>query len=97
MQNEITMRKSMKYEENEKMVRIQECVLYRDFQHGEILEKMTALMNACESGQEQLKEQENTFFECMNGLVEMAGSYGFSGNLGHNYLKIGRASCRERV
>ena len=44
MQNEITMRKSMKYEENEKMVRIQECVLYRDFQHGEILEKMTALM-----------------------------------------------------
>ena len=86
MQNEITMRKSMKYEENEKMVRIQECVLYRDFQHGEILEKMTALMNACESGQEQLKEQENTFFECMNGLVEMAGSYGFSGNLWHNYL-----------
>ena len=68
------------------MVRIQECVLYRDFQHGEILEKMTALMNACESGQEQLKEQENTFFECMNGLVEMAGSYGFSGNLWHNYL-----------
>ena len=68
------------------MVRIQECILYRGFQHGEILEKMTALMNACESGQQQLKEQENTFFECVNGLVEMAGSYGFSGNLWHNYL-----------
>ena len=72
------------------MARIQECILYRGFQHGEILDKMTALMNACESSQDNLKEnlkkQENSFFECVNGLVEMAGSYGFSGNLWHNYL-----------
>ena len=43
------------------MARIQECILYRGFQHGEILEKMTALMNACESGQDNWKEQENVF------------------------------------
>ena len=30
------------------MTRIKECVLYRNFEHGEILEKMTALMDACE-------------------------------------------------
>lgn len=68
------------------MARIQECILYRNFLHGEILEKMTALMNACDGQQEELKEQEEIFFECVNGLVEMAGSYGFSGNLWHNYL-----------
>lgn len=68
------------------MARIQECILYRDFQHGEILNQMTALMNACESGQEEVKAQEEVFFCCVNGLVEMAGSYGFSGNLWHNYL-----------
>ncbi|MDO4307296.1 MAG: ATP-binding protein [Eubacteriales bacterium] len=68
------------------MARIQECILYRNFLNGEILEKMTALMNACDNHQEELKKEESVFFECVNGLVEMAGSYGFSGNLWHNYL-----------
>ena len=69
------------------MTRIHECILYRDFQYGEILDKMTALMNVCESGtKEEQEQQKNIFFECVNGLVELAGDYGFSGNLWHNYL-----------
>ncbi|MDO4339397.1 MAG: ATP-binding protein [Eubacteriales bacterium] len=68
------------------MARIQECILYRDFQHGELLEKMTALMNAYGNSQEDLSDKKTVFYECVNSLVEMAGDYGFSGNLWHNYL-----------
>lgn len=66
------------------MTGIHECVLYRNFQHGEILEKMAELMDTCEK--ETLEEKKPIFFECVNGLVELAGMYGFSGNLWHNYL-----------
>ena len=30
------------------MTRVKECVLYRGFEHGDILDKMTALMDASE-------------------------------------------------
>ena len=70
------------------MTRIKECVLYRNFQHGEILEKMTALMDACESSVVNAKAMEPVFYECVNGLIETAGNYGFSGNLWHDYLTL---------
>ena len=68
------------------MTRVKECVLYRGFEHGEILDKMTALMDACEKSAVNAKEMEEDFYECVNGLIETAGSYGFAGNLWHNYL-----------
>ena len=68
------------------MARLNECILYRNFEHGEILDKMAELMNAWEQNAPDLKEKEGLFFECANGLVETAGSYGFSGNLWHCYL-----------
>ena len=68
------------------MARTEECILYRDFQHGEILDTMTSLMNAYEAGAEKLADLKREFFQCVNGLVELAGMYGFSGNLWHNYL-----------
>lgn len=43
------------------MARIQECILYRDFQHGEILQKMTMLMCVYEEQQSKLTEKENYF------------------------------------
>ena len=68
------------------MARLNECILYRNFEHGEILEKMAGLMNAWEKKDPKLQEMEGVFFECANGLVENAGMYGFSGNLWHCYL-----------
>ena len=68
------------------MARLNECILYRNFEHGEILDKMAELMTAWERKSPDLKEKEGLFFECANGLVETAGSYGFSGNLWHCYL-----------
>lgn len=67
------------------MVRTWECILYRGFEHGEILEQMTELINSCEMGEEGENKRE-TFYSCINGLIEFAGNYGFSGNIWHNYL-----------
>ena len=65
---------------------MKECVLYRDFAHGEVLEKMTALIAAVEKKQEKTEQNKEDFYGCVNQLVEMAGLYGFSGNLWHCYL-----------
>ena len=51
------------------MARLNECILYRNFEHGEILDKMAELMNAWEQNAPDLKEKEGLFFECANGLV----------------------------
>ncbi|HIY03185.1 MAG TPA: ATP-binding protein [Candidatus Blautia faecipullorum] len=67
---------------------IQECVLYRGFEQEEILDKMTFLIRAREENTSDIEEQKALFYECVNGLLEMAGSYGFSGNLWHNYLTL---------
>ena len=62
-----------------------ECILYRDFSEGKILADMVSLINACEK--EQIPERgKELLYQCVHGLVEMAGMYGFSGNLWHNYL-----------
>jgi hypothetical protein len=65
------------------MVKIQECILYRGFDDGEVLEYMTGLINEIEH---LPVYGEDLFYQCVNRLVEMAGAYGFSGNLWHNYL-----------
>lgn len=68
------------------MARLNECILYRDFEHGDLLDKMAEIMTLWEKDAADLKSKEGQFFECVNGLVEMAGLYGFSGNLWHCYL-----------
>lgn len=67
------------------MVRTWECILYRGFEHGEILDQMTKLINACEEPGAE-KNNRDIFYSCINGLMEFAGKYGFSGNIWHNYL-----------
>lgn len=59
------------------LARIQECVLYRGFTNGEILDDMTELINLYEADEEALKAREDQFFKSVNGLVELAGMYGF--------------------
>ncbi len=67
------------------MTRIEECILYRDFSEGEVLKKMTEMLEAHER-KEEMEPYRGWFYECLGKLVEMAGAYGFSGNLWHNYL-----------
>ena len=68
------------------MARTEECILYRDFENGEILHTMTSLMNSYEAKEEGFEKRREEFFHMAGSLVEMAGMYGFSGNLWHNYL-----------
>lgn len=67
------------------MTRIEECILYRDFEHQEVLDDITPMI---ERWKEHALEEEDKkrFYRCLNRLVEMANSYGFSGNLWRAYL-----------
>ena len=67
------------------MTGIRECILYRDFEQGELLEKMTMLMEDI-SHPKVLYGKDGEYFVCIHQLVEMAGTYGFAGNLWHDYL-----------
>ena len=68
------------------MARTEECILYRNFDNGEVLDIMTSLMNSYEAGEEGFENRKEEFFHMAGSLVEMAGMYGFSGNLWHTYL-----------
>mgnify|MGYP000243650885 FL=1 len=67
------------------MTGIRECILYRDFEQGELLEKMTMLMEDI-SHPKVLYGKGGEYLACIHQLVEMAGTYGFAGNLWHDYL-----------
>ena len=67
------------------MTGIRECILYHDFEQGELLEKMTMLMEDI-SHPKVLYGKGGEYFACIHQLVEMAGTYGFAGNLWHDYL-----------
>ena len=69
------------------MKKISECILYRNFTDGKILEMMTSLMEQSEEEAiARRDENREVFYECVNGLIELASDYGFEGNLWHNYL-----------
>ena len=68
------------------MTRLDECILYRGFEHGEILDKMAALIQLYQEDPGKVKGSRHVFYACANGLTELAGAYGFEGNLWHNYL-----------
>ena len=56
------------------MTGIRECILYRDFEQGELLEKMTMLMEDI-SHPKVLYGKDGEYFACIHQLVEMAGTY----------------------
>ena len=69
------------------MMRVQELMIYRNFQDSGILDDMTWILDhyqEAEAGETDLLR--SSYYDCINGLVEMAGAYGFEGNLWHNYL-----------
>lgn len=67
------------------MTRIEECILYRDFEPQDVLQDITEMMDDWHNG--ELDEGDRAkFYRCLNQLVEMANAYGFWGNLWHAYL-----------
>lgn len=68
------------------MFHTEECILYRSFEKGDILEDMSTALAICCQEPENPDKSKPLFYSCINRLVEMEGTYGFSGNLWHNYL-----------
>ena len=68
------------------MTRISELVIYRNFEHGEILEDMAWIMDHYQNPEENREKVRTLFFNCIHGLIELAASYGFEHNIWHNYL-----------
>ncbi len=65
-------------------MREQELIVYRDFEDGELLNDMVYLMeNYMSEGSDKLQ---SLFYKCFHELLELAGKYGFYGNLWHCYL-----------
>jgi predicted AAA+ superfamily ATPase len=78
-------------------MREQELLLYRCEDEESLLQRMVQLMEAykilgsadkqgAEKAGEQVLSLRKTFYQCLYQLLEMAGAYGFRGNLWHCYL-----------
>ena len=66
--------------------RISELVIYRQFEHGEILKNMTWIMDHVQEKEIDEEKVRSLFFSCIHGLIDLAALYGFEHNLWHNYL-----------
>ena len=77
-------------------MREKELIVYRTFQEGELLRDMAWLMDHYEEaglGETPVSGRPCTveavrelFYDCIHRLIELAGTYGFHGNLWHCYL-----------
>lgn len=75
-------------------MREQELIVYRNFEEGALLYDMAWLMehygdDLPGQGGERPRSREGLralFYDCIHRLIELAGNYGFHGNLWHCYL-----------
>lgn len=71
------------------MIRTEELLLYRKLEDAKIFEDIVWIMENIEYSNEDARAYavlRSLYFECIGGMVEIAGTYGFEGNLWHNYL-----------
>ncbi|MDE7282484.1 MAG: ATP-binding protein [Lachnospiraceae bacterium] len=62
-------------------MRVEELLLYRDLEHGELLRDMVGLM-----AHYRERPDRELFYDCMHKLMEFAASHGFYGNIWHVFL-----------
>ena len=67
-------------------MREQELIVYRDFEDGQLLRDMAWLMSHYDDEKSKRDDMAALFYDCIHRLIELAGSYGFHGNLWHCYL-----------
>ena len=65
----------------EAAMRVEELLLYRDLEHGELLKDMVGLM-----AHYRERADRELFYDCMHKLMEFAASHGFYGNIWHVFL-----------
>ena len=67
-------------------MRENELIVYRNFEDGDLLYDMAWLMSHYEDEYYNREDMASLFYDCIHRLIEIAGSYGFHGNLWHCYL-----------
>lgn len=67
-------------------MREQELIVYREFEDGDLLYDMAWLMEHYEDEYYNVEDMASLFYECIHRLIDLAGNYGFYGNLWHCYL-----------
>lgn len=67
-------------------MREQELIVYKNFEGGELLYDMAFLMEHYKDEYYNKEDLAALFYDCIHRLIEMAGTYGFHGNLWHCYL-----------
>ncbi len=67
-------------------MREKELIVYAQFENEELLYDMAWLMEHYDDEYYNLEDKRSLFYECIHHLIEMAGTYGFHGNLWHCYL-----------
>lgn len=68
------------------MEMISELIIYKNFEHGEILNDMTWIMENFNNEYYNLTDIKALLYDQINGLVELAERHGLEGNIWHNYL-----------
>ncbi len=61
-------------------------ILYRNMEQEELLQNMVLLMKYAGSEEYDEETLREIWFDTIHGLVELAASHGFEGNLWHNYI-----------
>lgn len=67
-------------------MREQELIVYRDFEDGELLYDMAFLMSHFDDEYYNREDMSALLYECIHHMIDLAGNYGFHGNLWHCYL-----------
>ena len=67
-------------------MREQELIVYKNFEDGELLYDMAFLMEHYKDEYYNKEDLAALFYDCIHRLIDMAGTYGFHGNLWHCYL-----------
>ena len=63
-----------------------ELIVYKDFEDGALLNDMVYLMDNYKDEKADKDKLKSMFYSCFHKLLELAGHFGFYGNLWHCYL-----------
>ena len=71
-----------------KMFRIDELIVYREYEQeqDQVLNDMAFIVEETETMGMPVSDLRGLYFSCIHKLTELAGTYGFEGNLWHSYL-----------
>ena len=69
-------------------INARKLMVYKNFKHNELFDDFEWLINNADNDYYNEEDKIALLYECVNELLELADSYGFEGNLYHNFLSF---------